>query len=158
MKFQITSAVLNGTLKRNRNLIKDAIASFEGKTIEITIEKAKKKRSNPQNAFFHGVVLPIVYECLKDAGHTLSFVDVKDMLKLRFLKETVLINEDTGEVLERIKNTSELTTTEFLSFIKEIQIFASEYFGVEIPDPNENLKIKLWTTKNLNCKKLSANI
>jgi hypothetical protein len=141
MKFIIISAVSNGTLNRNKNLIKDAIASFEGKNIEITIEKAKKKRSNPQNSYFHGVVLPIVYQCLKDAGHTLSLLDVKEMLKLKFLKVSVMINEDTGEVLERIKNTSELTTSDFMDFIAEIQIFVSEYFDVQIPDPNENMKL-----------------
>jgi hypothetical protein len=141
MKFIIISTVLNGALNRNKSLIKDAIASFEGKNIEITIEKSKKKRSNPQNAYFHGIVLPIVYECLKEAGHTLSLLDVKDMLKLKFLKVSVMINEDTGEVLERIKNTSELTTTEFMDFIAEIQIFVAEYFDVQIPSPNEDLKL-----------------
>jgi len=51
MKYEIRSNVENGILKRNRNLLIDAIKSFDGQNVIVTIEKAKKKRSNPQNHF-----------------------------------------------------------------------------------------------------------
>jgi hypothetical protein len=143
MKFEIYSTVEKGNLKQNRNLVIDALKSFEGKGIVITIEKRKNKRSNPQNAFFHGVVLPLVYNGLKELGHTMPLADVKDLLKLKFLKVPIFVNEETGEITEKIKNTSELTTTEFMEFVSEIQRWSIENLGVNIPDPNENLKLEI---------------
>lgn len=143
MKFEIYSTVENGNLKQNRNLILDALRSFEGKGIVLTIEKRKNKRSNPQNAFFHGVVLPLVYHGLKDLGHTMPLADVKDLLKLKFLKVPIFVNDETGEITEKIKGTSELTTTEFMEFVAGIQKWAAENLGIDIPDPNENLKLDI---------------
>lgn len=141
MKFDIRTNVINGILKRNRNLILDALKSFEGQNILITIQKQKKTRSNPQNAFYYGVVVPIMQQCLKDAGYLMTNEQIHEMLKLRFLKESILVNEQTGEYLERIKSTTELSTIEFMEYILEIQKFAVEYFNTVIPDPNENLTL-----------------
>ena len=143
MKYEIYSTVDDGNLKENRNLIIDALKSFEGKGIVITIEKRKNKRSNPQNAYFHGVVLPLVYNGLKELGHTMPLADVKDLLKLKFLKVPIFVNEETGEITEKIKNTSELTTIEFMEFVSEIQRWSAENLGVNIPEPNENLKLEI---------------
>jgi hypothetical protein len=141
MKFEIRTNVINGILKRNRNLILDGIKSFEGQNIVITIQKQKKTRSNPQNAFYYGVVVPIMQQCLKDAGYLMTNEQIHEMLKLKFLKESILVNEQTGEYLERIKSTTELSTIEFMEYILEIQKFAVEYFNTVIPDPNENLTL-----------------
>ena len=141
MKFEIRTNVINGILKRNRNLILDALKSFEGQNILITIQKQKKTRSNPQNAFYYGVVVAIMQQCLKDAGYLMTNEQVHEMLKLKFLKESILVNEQTGEYLERIKSTTELSTIEFMEYILEIQKFAVEYFNTVIPDPNENLTL-----------------
>lgn len=141
MKYEITTSVENGVLKRNRNLIQDAIKSFEGKTITITIEKAKKKRSNPQNSFYWGIVLPIMQKALKDTGHLMSNNDVHELLKLRFLKEAIMVNEETGEVIERVKSTTELTTSGFMDYLSEIQRFSNEYFGIVIPEPNDSITL-----------------
>jgi hypothetical protein len=141
MKFEIRTNIINGILKRNRNLILDALKSFEGQNILITIQKQKKTRSNPQNAFYYGVVVPIMQQCLKDAGYLMTNEQIHEMLKLKFLKESILVNEQTGEYLERIKSTTELSTIEFMEYILEIQKFSVEYFNTVIPDPNENLTL-----------------
>lgn len=141
MKYEITTSVENGVLKRSRNLIQDAIKSFEGKTVTITIEKAKKKRSNPQNSFYWGIVLPIMQKALKDTGHLMSNNDVHELLKLRFLKEAIMVNEETGEVIERVKSTTELTTSGFMDYLSEIQRFSNEYFGIVIPEPNDSITL-----------------
>jgi hypothetical protein len=141
MKYEIRTNVINGNLKRNRNLILNALEAFEGQEVILTIQKAKKRRSNPQNSFYHGVVIPIMQQCLKDAGYLMTNESVHEMLKLRFLKESILVNEETGEYLERIKSTTELSTTDFIEYIMEIQKFAVEYFNTEIPSPNEELNL-----------------
>lgn len=141
-KITIISNVNGGNLKRNRGLIKDAIKEYEGKDVLITFEKPKKKRSNPQNAFYYGVVIPIVQNCLRDAGYIMNNDATHDLIKLKFLKEVILTNEETGEVLERVKSTTELSTSQFMDFISEIRMFTIEYFGADIPEPNENLTLK----------------
>lgn len=143
MNFEIISEVKNGSLTRNRNLIKDAIATFEGKQIVIKIEKFKKKRSTQQNRFYYGVIIPIVQNCLKEAGHIMTSESTHDLIKLKFLKETLFVNETTGEVIERIKSTTELSTSQFMDLLAEINNFTFEYFGVSLPSPNDDLTLKL---------------
>jgi len=143
MNFEILSEVKNGTLTRNTNLIKDAIETFEGKQIVIKIEKAKKKRSTQQNRFYYGVIIPIVQNCLKEAGHIMTNESTHDLIKLKFLKEALFVNEETGEVIERIKSTTELSTSQFMDLLAEINNFTFEYFGVTLPSPNDDLTLKL---------------
>jgi hypothetical protein len=143
MNFEIVSEVKNGSLTRNRNLIKDAIETFEGKQIVIKIEKFKKKRSTQQNRFYYGVIIPIVQNCLKEAGHVMTNESTHDLIKLKFLKETLFVNETTGEVIERIKSTTELSTSQFMDLLAEINNFTFEYFGVSLPSPNDDLTLKL---------------
>lgn len=143
MNYEIISEVKNGSLTRNRNLIKDAIATFEGKQIVIKIEKFKKKRSTQQNRFYYGVIIPIVQNCLKEAGHVMTTESTHDLIKLKFLKETLFVNETTGEVIERIKSTTELSTSQFMDLLAEINNFTFEYFGVSLPSPNDDLTLKL---------------
>lgn len=143
MNFEIISEVKNGTLTRNTNLIKDAIQTFEGKQIVIKIEKAKKKRSTQQNRFYYGVIIPIVQNCLKEAGHLMTNESTHDLIKLKFLKEALFVNEETGEVIERIKSTTELSTSQFMDLLAEINNFTFEYFGVSLPSPNEDLTLNL---------------
>ena len=143
MNYEIISEVKNGSLTRNRNLIKDAIETFEGKQVVIKIEKFKKKRSTQQNRFYYGIILPIVQNCLKEAGHIMTNESTHDLIKLKFLKETLFVNEDTGEVIERIKSTTELSTSQFMDLLAEINNFTFEYFGVNLPSPNDDLTLKL---------------
>jgi hypothetical protein len=143
MNYEIRSEVKNGTLTRNVNLIKDAIQTFEGRQIIIKIEKFKKKRSTQQNRFYYGVIIPIVQNCLKEAGHVMTNESTHDLIKLKFLKETLFVNETTGEVIERIKSTTELSTSQFMDLLAEINNFTFEYFGVSLPSPNDDLILKL---------------
>lgn len=139
--IEIRTKIVDGKITRNRNLFIDALASMDGKEVVIIVKRSKKQRSNPQNNFLWGCVYPITQKALKDAGHLMTVNDVHDLLKLRFLKETILINEETGEYIERIKSTTELSTTTFAEYIQDIQRFASEYFGVIIPDPNSEVTL-----------------
>lgn len=143
MNFEIRSHVSEGKLTRNRNLITEAIQSFEGKDVIVKIEKAKRKRSNPQNAYMWSCIIPIMRNALKDAGYTMTNEAVHDLLKLRFLKETIIVNEDTGECIERVKSTTELSTSQMMDYFSEITQFAAEYFSVVIPEPNESITLNL---------------
>lgn len=143
MKLEIKTNVVNGNLKRNREQIKRAIESFEGKEITITFAKAKKYRSNNQNSYYWGVCIPLVQSGLKEATGE-YFVNNNihyDILLKMFAPELEIVNKSTGQIMTRQISSSDMTTTQFLEFIMEVQKWASEFLGINIPDPNEEILI-----------------
>lgn len=141
MKFQIRTSVLKGKFKRNINEILQAVSTFEGKDCMFTIEPVKNKRSSQQNRYYHGVIIPIVKNCLKEAGYVMTNEDVHDLLKMKFLRETLFVNEDTGDITERTKSTTELSKSAFMDYVAEIRQFTLEYFNTDIPEPNEEIML-----------------
>lgn len=139
MKIQIRSNVINGNLKRNRNQILDTIKSFEGKDILITFEKPKKQRTNNQNRYYFGVLIPILQNCIKESwGEVWSTEKAHDFCKLQF-NFIERVNESTGEIVRVPKSTTENTTTDQEDLHFEIRNFIREWFNTEVPLPNEDL-------------------
>ena len=138
MKHEIIIQVAEqGTISDfKKREIGTVLKSFAGKRIRFVIERLYNKRSNGQNRFFHGVVIPIVQQGLIDAGwnEAKSFEWTKDFIKIKVLMQET-VNTDTGEVLKLPRKTSELTTSEFMDLIADIQFWAAEYLGIIIPDP-----------------------
>lgn len=139
--------IYNGKVKENGKLhinnrmqfLKD-ILCFLGKDITLTIERKKRKRSLSQNAYFHGVVVPMCREGFIDVGYNYTIEETKLELKKMFaIGEKVNIN--TGEIRQFIKDTSGMTTSEMMDFIVEIQQWAAEFLSIVIPDPGEPLTI-----------------
>ena len=102
-----------------------AFASMEGQKLEVIVRKEKKRRSNPQNAYYHAVVVPLVAEA---TGYTKA--EAHEALKVHFLS-------DMSGPLPLVKSTTDLTTSEFCDFIANIQEFSAENLGITIPDPNQ---------------------
>ena len=143
MKYEIRSNVENGILKRNRNLLIDAIKSFEGQNVIVTIEKAKKKRSNPQNSYYWGVLIGLTIEGIKNEwGEIWGIEKTHEFLKGKFLFFE-RVNEITGEIVKTPKSTTENTTTEQENYHTEIRMFLKEWFNVDAPLPNEEIKLEL---------------
>ena len=138
LKLEYQGKVENGVLNVvHRKRMTEDIKQFEGKNVIITLTRKKKKRSNPQNKYYWGVVVPVVKQGLRDAGYPIMGIDkVHDYLKLEFLRD-LLVNEDTGEVITVIKSTTELSTSEFMDFLAQVQQWATEFLNIYIPDPNE---------------------
>jgi hypothetical protein len=144
MKITFNGKIKDGKMTIiNRKSFDDYINSLPDKDVLITIEKKIKKRSNHQNAYYYGVVLKIVRQGLIDQGFDNFRNDesVHELLKYRFLK--VDESNPDGLFVERIKSTTELSTSQFMDYIAEIQRWASEFLNVYIPEPNEELMLKL---------------
>lgn len=139
MKIEITTSIVNGLFKRNRNLVLNAIKSFNDKDVVITFTKPKKSRSNNQNNFYWGVVLPLIQKGLLDATGELRSNDNihYNILLPLFAPTNEIINIDTGECINERLTSSEMTTTQFCEYILEIQKWAAEFLGIDIPSPNE---------------------
>ena len=145
MKLEIYSAVENGNLTRNRPLLTNAIKSLEGKNVTITIERTKKKRSNPQNSFYYGVVVPLIRQGLNDLGHFYTNNQAHEIIK-QYVADTapdVIVEELNlnGLTSRRVKSTSELTTSEFMDYVEVSSQFAADYLNIVIPTPGEQIKI-----------------
>jgi len=139
MKINITTSIVNGVFKRNRNLVLQAIQSFNGKEVVITFSKPKKSRSNNQNSYYWGVVLPLVQKGLLDATGELRSNDnihYKILLPL-FAPTNEIVNVDSGECINERLTSSEMTTTQFCEYIMEVQKWGAEFLGIDIPSPNE---------------------
>ena len=139
MKIEIITSIENNIFKRNRNLVLNAIQHFNGKQITLTFSKLKKSRSNNQNRFYWGVVIPLVQNGLLEAtGELRSSENIHYRILLPLLAPTVeLVNKQTGECITEKLTSSEMTTTQFMEYIMEIQKWAAEFLGIDIPNPNE---------------------
>lgn len=139
MKVQITSNVINGNLKRNRSQILETIKSFEGRDVLITFEKPKKKRSNNQNSYYWGIIVPITKQAIKtEWGEIWNSQKVHEFYKMQF-NTIEIVNEKTGEVINVPKSTTENTTTDQEEYHSQIREFLKEWFSVDCPLPNEDL-------------------
>jgi len=97
------------------------------------IAQEKLQRSNPQNRYFHGVILPILSDV---SGYTTD--EMKNIVKGLFLKYEMMIKTKDGfREVSIIKGTSELKTDEFEKFTEEIRRWAALELGCIIPEPNE---------------------
>ena len=141
MKFEIPCHVKDNK-PNNAKKLNEAFRALNGKDVIVTIQKRRSKRSNAQNDFFHGVVIPIVQQGYLDAGW--NEARSADWTKAEIKKFCLIrqaVNEKTGEVKDYVGDTSGLTKSEFMDFIADIQQWAAENLGIYVPDPNEQTEL-----------------
>lgn len=102
----------------------------EKKRVVVTVKDWRKNRSNRQNAYWWGVVVPMFAHpdcmaCSPDEAHEA----LKAELNCEF--------REVGDRLIRIpKSTANLTTLEFKELVEKAQRLAGEMWpGMTIPDP-----------------------
>lgn len=139
----IRTRVNNGRISSNATEdIRKFISEYEGKSIEIVLKKARSKRTDLQNRYYFGCVVPIIQEALKDLGHRLDKDETHYFLREKFnYKE--LVNENTGESVKIPQSTTTLTKTEFGEYIEKIAQWSAEFLNVAIPEPNEQTFLEL---------------
>lgn len=95
-----------------------------------------KKRTTDQNAYYWGIVVPMVHEGLRDMGYD----EVKTKEDAHLVLRSLFLKKHIGE-LELVRSTTELKTTEFSTYLEEIGKWAAEYLNVVIPAPNTQLEM-----------------
>jgi hypothetical protein len=139
MKIEIITSIENNIFKRNRNLVLNAIKYFNDKEVVISFSNLKRSRSNSQNKFYWGVVIPLIQNGLLEATGELRSSDnihYKILLPL-FSPINEIVNKNTGEIINEKLTSSDLTTTQFQIYFLEIQKWAAEFLNIDIPNPNE---------------------
>lgn len=145
MKHFIITRIEDGVISNISKLVK-LCAPLKDGTYEFSV-KHISKRSNSQNAYYWAILTDYVQPALYDQGW--NDIKTKDdahfFVSDLFLK-TRVVNEQTGEVKERIKSTTELSKEDFGVYLEEIWAWSAEYLGVAIPSPGESLTMQFETT------------
>ena len=80
--FEIITDVRNGSFNRNINRIREAIRSYEGKTLTLSLKVARKERSNQQNSYYWAVIVVIWKKLIQDEwGEFFTSKEVHEFLK-----------------------------------------------------------------------------
>lgn len=114
-------------LKYGENALRESLPAYEGKEIVLTIEPKRKRRSDNQNRYYWAVIVKMLGDYFGYEGD-----EMHEALKMKFL----VISGGEGRP-DTIKGTSKLTTIEFNEYIDKVIRWASQEFGVVIPDPNQ---------------------
>lgn len=109
----------------------------EGKRVNVTVSTEKRTRSNEQNRYYWGVIIPMVYEALQGmTEEDIDKLDVHEVLKRRFLLNDVPITIEKERIFYT-RSTKSLTTVGAEQYFSDIRNWASVYLHIYIPEPNE---------------------
>lgn len=113
------------------------VATFKnGTKLDITIRKHRSKRTDDQNRYYWGVVIPILADYF---GHD-NPEDLHSELKLKF--NPVASKLDPNIIIGG--TTTEMTTVEFFSaetsYVERICRWAAMEYSIFIPPPKKNNK------------------
>lgn len=102
------------------------LLSLEGKQVEVTVEKMKRKRTVDQNSYYWLILTTIG----KELGYTSH--DVHELMKSMFLKRPLWVR---GKFVSTTRSTTSLDTIEMTEYIERIRQWAAEELNINIPDP-----------------------
>ena len=104
-------------------------AKHAGTRVDVTIRARKAQRSDRQNRYWWGVVIPLLAE---HCGYTDD--EMHEALKAKFLG-----TEDLSRGLLRIGSTKKLGTKAFADLVDRVTVWAAQDLGVMIPPPIEKV-------------------
>lgn len=110
------------------------IATLDGRNVEIIVKEIERQRSNPQNAYYWGVVIKMIAEYSGYNATKADYERVHDTLRMMFLKR-----QDGFLNKERVLSTTELNTSEFEEYLAQIRQWAAIALNLVIPLPNETV-------------------
>jgi hypothetical protein len=120
-----------------KGLFLRAYRLYEGDRVEVRIVPQPRKRSLKQNAYYWGVVVPCVQECLAAIGTLCERETVHEFLKLKFLNRDTILDPETEKFIPVSGSTAKLSKDDFSDYIEKIREWTLEYLGAHIPDANE---------------------
>lgn len=100
-----------------------------GGSHEVVLRKYRARRSDAQNRYWWGVVIPALAGCW---GCDLQ--EAHDIVLVEFVGRAREVN---GKAITLPGSTAALNTAQFNELIKAVQQHAAAEHGVYIPDPNE---------------------
>ena len=139
MLRRLNTFVSHGSIKdgklvmNNDHYFLGMIQGFEDTNkVRITIEKERGTRSQNQNRYYWGVVLPVIAEHMGERVE-----DLHEVFKSRFLRKKRVWR---GGEITILRSTSELTSDEFAEYLSQVIQEGAE-LGVVVPEAD-----KEWVT------------
>lgn len=117
-------------LAKDPAVYKAALHCHEGKYIEFQIVRHRQKRSLNQNAFYWGVVVPLVAEAIGESDPESVHEAMK--AKLNYYMVTA-----KGRDIRVPMSTADLSTVDFEAYLERIRQWGARFFSLNIPLPNE---------------------
>jgi len=97
--------------------------------VEVTVCRPRKQRSNSENSYYFGVVVPILSE---HTGYTPD--EIHSLLKEKFLSKIIVV---AGKDEKIPRSSTELSTIEWEKWMTEIREWASIELNCYVALPNE---------------------
>ncbi len=128
--------------------IRKALKAIAGKRVIMTIERAYKKRSTLQNAYYWGCIVPHEIDAFEEVwGERFAIDQIHTFNKNTFFSTEHVIEDETndfsGEIIRIPGTTTGHTTVEFEEKLLEIRKYFIDKFGYYIPEPNEQLELPI---------------
>lgn len=127
----------------------DQLRSWPDCRFKLVAERIYRKRSTRtenglgENGYYWGIVLSeYVTGAYEIQQRVIDKKQAHQELKANcnFIEHC---NEDTGEIMKELKSTANLTTVEFEEYLDRCRAFISEWFGINVPMPNEQGELEL---------------
>lgn len=128
----------NGLIFDNQKAIRDYLASVEGKSLIVQIDRETGVRSMNQNSYLFGVVYRTI---ASETGHTEQ--EIHEIMKRKFLPAQFIAWK--GQPIRMPGSTTRLNKIEFSDFVERIRAEVS-VMGIIIPEADKYYQFK--KTKN----------
>lgn len=101
---------------------------------EVHLKPRKLTRSLNQNSYYHSAYCAVFRQWLQEewGDPTISHLQAHIELKKNVLGVREKVNQRTGEVMELVPNTHDMTTDEFTMFLDKAAVWLAEYTGIEV--------------------------
>lgn len=110
----------------------DRLQQLAGKPVVVTLDRPRKRATESQRKYYWGVIVEML---ANELGYTKE--EMHEALKYKFLRTEA--EPDRRRVLETVRSTEDLSTTEREKFHEDVRMWAARDLGIVIPLPNEVL-------------------
>jgi hypothetical protein len=126
-----------------KNMLSDLRDFKHGQRVWVEVSTYYRKRSVEQNAVLHWYLS----EISEETG--MGMEDVKSQMAKKYLtvpqvdkNDQEVADPETGELMTRVKSTTELSTVQFNDYTEQIREWANSYLNLQLPLPNEDVELK----------------
>jgi hypothetical protein len=119
---------------REKALILNTIRGLKG-FHRIEIRRYRRRRTDRQNRYYWPCFVQPFADFLRAQGEAVTNDEAHELLKYKFLRQSIC-NRATGELLERVRSTTDLDTQEFNAYLEQCAQWLAEQFGIVVPEPD----------------------
>jgi len=140
MKNQLT--IITPTIKDGKTgfglQIQSALQALEGKRVKITIEEFKKPRSNAQNAYYYGCVLPAYKEAFAANNVFLDNDQMHAWIK-EFVWEWYVDLDMNGIPFRKVLSSTHVDVKQWEELMTKCRYYATKHLNIDIQEPQEKM-------------------